>query len=82
MLLVSEEGFRIVAHDDLFLKGECKRCGQCCEKRKCPHLKFETLDGTKQASCSIYRERPVGCALWPMKDDKLPEDCGFWWEKL
>lgn len=82
MLLVSEVGFKIVAQDDLFLKGKCKRCGQCCAIQQCEYLKYETVNKIKQAVCMIYHKRPVGCALWPMKEDRLPEGCGFWWEKI
>ena len=83
-MLIIDDDFRIIAHDDLFLKGECKRCGKCCYevKKDCEHLRFETLDGKRRAVCSIYMKRPIGCALYPMKDDKLPEGCGFHWEKM
>ena len=81
MLLVTEK-YEIVAQDDLFLKGRCKRCGECCLRLKCKYLEFETLDGNRRAVCTIYMKRPVGCALWPMKDDKLPPSCGFYWEKI
>ncbi|HYY41090.1 MAG TPA: hypothetical protein VE775_00070, partial [Pyrinomonadaceae bacterium] len=40
-------------------RGECNRCGACCEiLYKCPFLKKET-DGT--ATCGIYEDRPNAC---------------------
>jgi Fe-S-cluster containining protein len=58
-----------------FLKGECKRCGQCCPG--CEHVSF---DEKKQAVCRIYLERPMWCAMYPTPDQKLYPNCGFHWE--
>jgi len=78
-MLVITDNFKIVSQDGHGLKGSCLRCGACCECRKCEHLKYETLDGKKRASCSIYMSRPVGCAIWPMRDSVIPNNCGFSW---
>ena len=81
MILITER-YQIVSQNNHILKGECNRCGACCERLKCEHLKHETLDYVPRAVCSIYNKRPVWCAIWPQIDDDLPHGCGFHWEKM
>ena len=77
------------------LKGECNRCGKCCEKVKmtlpefakedgtCKHLSYETENGVKQAKCAIMWARPIFCALYPRDPyEKLPDECSYSWEKI
>jgi hypothetical protein len=60
-------------------RGECNRCGACCEILfKCPFLKKHT-DGT--TSCGIYEDRPNQCRLFPMEQRDLAEvrgTCSFY----
>jgi len=77
------------------LKGECNRCGVCCEqlkmplkeisdrKGRCKKLKYETQNGERLAVCKIMVSRPAFCLLYP-KDpyDPLYEECSFSWEKI
>src|SRR5215813_8141965 len=46
-------------------RGECNRCGACCELVfKCPFLRKNT-DGT--TLCGIYENRPNSCRLFPIE---------------
>jgi hypothetical protein len=60
-------------------RGECNRCGACCEILfKCPFLK-KHLDGT--TSCGIYEDRPDQCRLFPIERRDLDEvrgQCSFY----
>ncbi|MGH9903585.1 MAG: YkgJ family cysteine cluster protein, partial [Pyrinomonadaceae bacterium] len=60
-------------------RGECNRCGACCEILfKCPFLKKHT-DGT--TTCGIYDERPNQCRLFPIERRDLEEvrgSCSFY----
>jgi hypothetical protein len=60
-------------------KGECNRCGACCEILfKCPFLKKHG-DGT--SSCGIYEDRPNQCRLFPIDKRDLREvkgTCSFY----
>jgi hypothetical protein len=60
-------------------RGECNRCGACCEILfKCPFLKKHT-DGL--TSCGIYEDRPNQCRLFPIEKRDLDEvrgTCGFY----
>ncbi|HEX8178862.1 MAG TPA: YkgJ family cysteine cluster protein [Pyrinomonadaceae bacterium] len=60
-------------------RGECNRCGACCEiLYKCPFLKKET-DGT--ATCGIYEDRPNACRYFPIDQRDLREvrgSCSFY----
>ena len=83
---------RIMEQGDKVLCGYCCQCGACCIgthvpypkegggcKRLLPHGTAE--DGsTEKFICKVYRIRPVGCALWPEIDDKLPESCTYYWK--
>jgi len=77
------------------LKGECNRCGLCCERSKmpivefqkedktCKHFSYETVDGKKLGKCAIMWHRPAFCLLYPHDpDDPLIEECGYWWEEV
>ena len=60
-------------------RGECNRCGACCEiLYKCPFLKKEE-DGT--GTCSIYEDRPNACRYFPIDKRDLREvrgSCSFY----
>ncbi len=60
-------------------RGECNRCGACCEiLYKCPFLKKEA-DGT--GTCGIYEERPNACRYFPIDQRDLLEvrgSCSFY----
>jgi hypothetical protein len=60
-------------------RGECNRCGACCEILfKCPFLK-KLEDGT--TSCGIYEDRPNQCRLFPINKRDLEEvrgTCSFY----
>lgn len=60
-------------------RGECNRCGACCEILfKCPFLKKHP-DGT--TTCGIYDDRPDQCRLYPIERRDLDEvrgQCSFY----
>src|SRR2546423_10109341 len=60
-------------------RGECNRCGACCEILfKCPFLK-KHIDGT--TTCGIYEDRPNQCRLFPIEKRDLEEvrgTCSFY----
>ncbi|PYS79326.1 MAG: hypothetical protein DMF67_09400 [Acidobacteria bacterium] len=60
-------------------RGDCNRCGACCEILfKCPFLK-KHRDGT--TSCGIYEDRPSQCRLFPLDRRDLAEvrgTCSFY----
>jgi hypothetical protein len=60
-------------------RGECNRCGACCEILfKCPFLK-KHFDGT--TTCGIYEDRPNQCRLFPIEKRDLAEvrgSCSFY----
>ena len=60
-------------------RGDCNRCGACCEILfKCPFLKKHG-DGT--TSCGIYEDRPSQCRLFPIDRRDLNEvrgTCSFY----
>ena len=52
-------------------RGECNRCGACCELVfKCPFLKKQS-DGT--TLCGIYENRPNSCRLFPIEQRDIQE---------
>lgn len=56
-------------------RGECNRCGACCEILfKCPFLKKHD-DGTSE--CGIYEDRPNQCRLFPINKRDLDEVRGI-----
>ncbi len=60
-------------------RGECNRCGACCEILfKCPFLKKHDDDTT---TCGIYEDRPNQCRLFPIERRDLDEvrgSCSFY----
>ena len=60
-------------------RGECNRCGACCEILfKCPFLKKHD-DGI--TTCGIYEDRPNQCRLFPIEKRDLQEvrgSCSFY----
>ena len=60
-------------------RGDCNRCGACCEILfKCPFLK-KAEDGT--TTCGIYEDRPDQCRLFPIEPRDLREvrvECSFY----
>jgi len=60
-------------------RGDCNRCGACCEILfKCPFLK-KHRDGT--TTCGIYEDRPGQCRLFPIDRRDLQEvrgTCSFY----
>jgi Putative zinc- or iron-chelating domain len=60
-------------------RGECNRCGACCEiLYKCPFLKKQP-DGT--GLCGIYEDRPNACRYFPIDQRDLQEvrgTCSFY----
>jgi len=52
-------------------RGECNRCGACCELVfKCPFLK-KNADGS--SLCGIYENRPNSCRLFPIEHRDIQE---------
>ncbi|MEO8433654.1 MAG: YkgJ family cysteine cluster protein [Pyrinomonadaceae bacterium] len=52
-------------------RGECNRCGACCELVfKCPFLKKHS-DGS--STCGIYENRPNACRLFPIEKRDIEE---------
>lgn len=52
-------------------RGECNRCGACCELVfKCPFLKKQA-DGS--STCGIYENRPNQCRLFPTEQRDIAE---------
>src|SRR4030095_7906890 len=52
-------------------RGECNRCGACCELVfKCPFLK-KNSDGS--STCGIYENRPNSCRLFPIEPRDIHE---------
>jgi hypothetical protein len=52
-------------------RGECNRCGACCELVfKCPFLK-KNADGS--SLCGIYENRPNSCRLFPIEQRDIQE---------
>ena len=60
-------------------RGDCNRCGACCEILfKCPFLKKH---GDGSTSCGIYEDRPRQCCLFPIDRRDLAEvrgTCSFY----
>lgn len=56
-------------------KGQCNRCGWCCEYHGCPHLQY---DGGGKAVCPIYKNRPKRCRVFPEAPPILHEGCGYY----
>jgi hypothetical protein len=60
-------------------RGDCNRCGACCEILfKCPFLKKHD-DGS--STCGVYENRPEQCRLYPIEPRDLKEvrgSCSFY----
>ncbi|MDT5158222.1 MAG: uncharacterized protein QOC99_1385 [Acidobacteriota bacterium] len=60
-------------------RGDCNRCGACCEILfKCPFLKKH---GDGSTTCGIYEDRPSQCRLYPIDRRDLEEvrgTCSFY----
>jgi Putative zinc- or iron-chelating domain len=60
-------------------RGECNRCGACCELLfKCPFVK-KLDDGT--SLCGIYEDRPNQCRLFPITQRDIEDvrgTCSFY----
>lgn len=60
-------------------RGDCNRCGACCEILfKCPFLK-KHQDGS--STCGIYEDRPRQCRLFPIDKrdiEELKGSCSFY----
>ena len=60
-------------------RGDCNRCGACCEILfKCPFLKKH---GDGSSTCGIYEDRPNQCRLFPIERRDLDEvrgQCSFY----
>ena len=62
---------REIVADLALRRGECNRCGACCELVfKCPFLKKQK-DGT--TLCGIYENRPNQCRLFPTEQRDIQE---------
>ncbi len=60
-----------VAADLELRRGDCNRCGACCEILfKCPFLK-KHADGS--STCGIYEDRPNQCRLFPINKRDIQE---------
>jgi len=67
------------------VKGECLRCGKCCERGVCQSYDHEVLNGKVVAKCSAQWGKPWQCKIFPTNpyDEKeRPEGCGYNWEKI
>lgn len=85
---------RIISQDGAILCGYCSCCGVCCmqagvpyptaDKTKCKRLRPDETnsDGSNTFKCSVYRIRPLQCALWPEVDDEMPPECTYYWVKV
>jgi hypothetical protein len=61
-------------------RGQCIRCGFCCQQENCEHLSFDE-DGL--ATCLIHEEeRPLRCSLYPANPPIVHEGCGYWFIDL
>jgi Fe-S-cluster containining protein len=81
----------------LILKGECKRCGKCCDGPakvyliKDEEITFERFNiekscegfDKKKRLCKIHdKDKPLVCVLYPFIPEVLFENCGFWFENI
>jgi len=58
------------------LRGQCNRCGWCCDHEDCEHLVYEG----KKATCLIHgnEERPLKCKIFPSAPPIIHKECGFY----
>lgn len=67
-------------------KGECKRCGACCQLLFHCAFAAECKEGI---GCKIYKNRPVNCRIFPLHPRDLSErdivapnqPCGYYFEE-
>lgn len=59
-------------------KGECARCGDCCQNENCEH--FEMDEGI--ANCKIHNspDRPNKCIWFPQAPPIIFKRCGYYFE--
>jgi len=57
-------------------RGECSRCGTCCQKANCKFLKFDN-DG--KACCPVRMYRPLQCRKYPRTRREMftQQTCGY-----
>lgn len=61
-------------------RGECNRCGACCQLPfPCPFLRF---DEEGLSSCAVYHVRPPSCRKYPRTaSEHITQDqCGYYFE--
>lgn len=75
-------GKKLNISDDLIInkipryerKGKCNRCGWCCEYHGCKNIIYEN----GKAICSIYKNRPQRCIVFPEAPPILTKTCGYY----
>jgi len=57
-------------------KGECNRCGSCCQNEDCEHFDSEG----EKTTCKIFgsTDRLLKCSLFPELPPILFEKCGYY----
>ena len=87
-MIVLDDNYNVIRVDKFKLTGKCNRCGECCQapsrKATCDQLKWETLDGKKQAVCNlrVKGREPFFCRVWPLEpQEELPKGCSYKWIK-
>lgn len=68
-------------------KGECKRCGVCCQLLLRCAFAAECKEGV---GCKIYTKRPVNCRVFPLhprdlaeRDLLMPDQkCGYYFDEM
>jgi len=61
-------------------KGKCNRCGWCCEYHGCELVKYKRVGLFRKreiAVCTIHKDRPQRCVVFPEAPPILHEGCGF-----
>lgn len=57
-------------------KGQCNRCGACCEFRVCPE--YLRYDKEGKAICLCYGKHPPDCRNYPSAPPIIYPKCGFY----
>lgn len=84
--------------EEWILKGECNRCGMCCDDmpskyhpyiakrgkgKGCRFEYKEVLDNVKVSACKTYWCKPECCTLFPNDPhEDLYEECSYEWERV
>lgn len=57
-------------------KGDCNRCGECCNlPTRCPFLGY---DHEGLAICKAYKYRPLNCRKYPRSsDEQICPSCSY-----